>query len=222
MPSLDTYESLQASLEPLKSLRGEQSQLESWVNESFHALEKLHGELTDWQSELARKQTELDLREDNLEKCHSEEQDLEGKIAQWKEELGQARSELQLLEEENTEQLQELEKLERRQALLEAELKVATQRTEEISATLAAERAEATEEKKQWRKEFSQMRLLLEKHCSMLASHLGESDTNTSESTLEASFETDAPSRIAALRRRAQSRRAAKKRNNQDNEEKNS
>ena len=62
----DIIDSLQATLEPLEALHGEHSQLEAWVHDSFSALEKLHSELTEWQSELARKQTELDLREDSL------------------------------------------------------------------------------------------------------------------------------------------------------------
>jgi len=219
MPRVDTFESLQASLEPLESLRGEQTQLESWVNESFQSLETLHGELTEWQSELARKQTALDLREDALEKCQFEEHDIEGKAAQWKEELAQARAELQLLEDDNIEQLQELEKLERRQAILEAELKVASQRTEEVRAALAAERAEAAEERQQWRKEFAQMRQLLEKHCNRLAGHLGEPADTERDLTPEISMEFDTTSRSATLRRKAQSRRAAKSHNQHSDED---
>ena len=216
MPSLDSFESLQATLEPLEALRGEHSQLESWVNESFQALEKLHGELTVWQSDLARKQTDLDLREDALERCQGEEQDIEGKVSNWKQDLAQARSELEQLEEENTEQLQELGKLQRRQAILEAELKVATQRTEETCATLAAERAEAAQQQQAWQTEFSQMRRLLKKHCDMLSSHLGPTAPAEPEET---TLDSDTTSRSAALRRRAKSRRAEKNRKYTENED---
>ena len=65
----EAIETLQATLEPLAALQGEHTQLEAWVNDSCQALENLHGELAEWQNELARKQTELDLREDALEKC---------------------------------------------------------------------------------------------------------------------------------------------------------
>ena len=219
MPAFETLESLQSSLEPLEALRGEHSQLESWVNESFRALEKLHGELTDWQSELARKQTELDLREDALEKCHLEGEDLDGKVEQWKHELGDARREIEQLEDENSEQLQELENLERRQAVLEAELRVASQRTEEISATLEVERAQASEEHEVWRTEFQQLRRLLEKHCSMLAVHLGEAPHAELDEAFESSVDLDPASRSAALRRKAHSRRAAKNRKHREGED---
>jgi len=219
MPSLSTVESLQASLEPLESLRGEQSQLETWVNDSFQALENLHSELAEWQSDLARKQTELDLREDTLEKCRVEEHDIGEKVGQWKKELAQARVELRQLEEENAEQLQDLEKLECRQAILETELKVATTRTEEISATLASERAATADEQQQWRVEFQKIRLLLEKQCNLLAHHLGEVEELQDEETLDVPVDLETASRNAILRRRAQSRRAAKNRKQRDDKD---
>ena len=80
----ETLESLQTTLEPLADLHGQHNQLESWVNDSCQALEKLHGELAEWQNELARKQTELDLREDALEKCQSQEEELGTQVEQWK------------------------------------------------------------------------------------------------------------------------------------------
>ena len=76
MSTLEAIESIQAAMAPLETLQGEHSQLEAWVHDSFGALEKLHGDLTDWQSELARKQTELDLREDSLDKCQNQSKGL--------------------------------------------------------------------------------------------------------------------------------------------------
>jgi hypothetical protein len=51
------------TLETLReALAGEHSQLESWVSESFAAMETLHGELSDWQRELTQQQALLDQR----------------------------------------------------------------------------------------------------------------------------------------------------------------
>jgi hypothetical protein len=51
------------TLETLReALAGEHSQLESWVSESFAAMEILHGELSDWQRELTQQQALLDQR----------------------------------------------------------------------------------------------------------------------------------------------------------------
>lgn len=51
------------SLESLReALAGEHSQLESWVRESFAAMDALHGELSDWQRDLTRQQALLDQR----------------------------------------------------------------------------------------------------------------------------------------------------------------
>jgi hypothetical protein len=51
------------SLQTLReALAGEHSQLESWVSESFAAMETLHGELSDWQRELTHQQALFDQR----------------------------------------------------------------------------------------------------------------------------------------------------------------
>ncbi len=90
-------DSFQATLEPLESLHRGQSQLEAWVQDSFSALEKLHSELTEWQSELARKQTEIDLRENAISRTESQtiDGDAEEQIAHWQREFRDMR---QLLE----------------------------------------------------------------------------------------------------------------------------
>jgi hypothetical protein len=56
------------TLESLREvLAGEHSQLESWVQESFSAMDGLHTELAEWQRELTRQQAVLDQRESALE-----------------------------------------------------------------------------------------------------------------------------------------------------------
>lgn len=213
----ETLESLQATLEPLADLRGQHNQLESWVNDSCQALEKLHGELAQWQNELARKQTELDLREDALEKSQVHEEEMGTQVEQWKADLEVARQELRQMEEENTDHLEQLEQLERRCIELEAELKNARQRTAELTATLEAERERTAEEQSQWKQEFKGMRELLDKQCSLLATQLkpGEKPNQPVAATVGS----EASARSQELRRRAQSRLAAKRRQQQDQEQ---
>jgi DNA repair exonuclease SbcCD ATPase subunit len=81
-PSLDAVHS---ALDPVEALRGEQSQLESWVRESTVALEALNDELTEWQRDLARRQAELDQREAALQEAEREEH------CQWTDELREVR-----------------------------------------------------------------------------------------------------------------------------------
>ncbi len=215
--AIDTLESLQATLEPFTELHGQHNQLESWVNDSCQALEKLHGELAQWQNELARKQTELDLREDALEKCQAQEEELGGQVEQWKADLAAAQEEAQQLGEESADQLEQLEQLERRCIELESELKVAQQRSEELTATLEAERTHAAEEQAQWKEEFKGMRDLLDKQCSLLATQLkpGEKPPQAA-ATAET---TDATARSQELRRRAQARLAARRLEQQQDSE---
>jgi len=218
MSTLEAIESIQAALEPLEALQGEHSQLESWVHDSFSALEKLHGDLSEWQAELARKQTDLDLREDALEKCQGQNEDLDHLVDQWKHDLNAAREEVRQLEDENGEQLQELEDLERRHLLLESELHATRERTEKLTAALEVERARTTEEQQRWSSEFQQLRELLKEQHSLLKKHLREeeksvaSSSETLEVTTDLTAELDSSSRSSELRRRAQSRRVAKRR----------
>ena len=62
-----SIETLREALAPVEALRGEHSQLESWVRESFTAMDALHGELSDWQRDLTRQQAQLDQREAALQ-----------------------------------------------------------------------------------------------------------------------------------------------------------
>ena len=216
--STETLESLQSTLEPLAALQGQQSQLESWVNDSCQALEKLHGELAEWQNELARKQTELDLREDALDKCHVHEEELDSQVEQWKADLAGARQEAQQFSEENADQVEQLEQLEIRCIELETELKTAQQRGSELAVTLEAERARAAEEQVQWKEEFKGMRELLDKQCSLLATQI-QSDGKIPTSNPASTVNAKASVRSKDLRRRAQERLAAKRKQRQDQQQ---
>ena len=211
-------DSLQATLEPLGSLHGEHSQLESWVHDSFSALEKLHSELTEWQSELARKQTEIDLREDAISRIESQTigGDAEEQIAHWQRELAEAREETQLLEEENAEQLQELENMELKFVKMEKELQDAGKRSTEVNQLLELERVRSAEEQNQWQGEFRDMRRMMEKQYSLLEERVRDSRDSTegvADSATgpgEGDSNGEATSRTAELRRRAKARLAAK------------
>ena len=220
MSTLEAIESIQAAMEPLEALQGEHTQLEAWVHDSFGALEKLHGDLSDWQTELARKQTELDLREDELEKCQGNTEGLDKLSLQWKKDLELAREEVLQLEDENAEQLLELEKLERSHLQLEAELEAARERTQKLADALEAERARTAEDQHRWEGEFQQLREMLAEQHQLLSQHFG---TDHHEPPLPASsHEIEITSRTAELKRRAQSRRAAKRRqqrNTQDSDD---
>ncbi len=222
----DAVDSLQATLEPLEALQGEHSHLETWVHDSFSALEKLHSELTEWQSELARKQTELDLREDALSRSgpRTVSGDASEQLALLQKDLSEAREEAQQLEEENAEQLQELENLELKLVQMERELKTAQKRSTDLTHVLEVERARATEEQHQWQGEIRDMRRLLEKQCSLLEDRIRDSRESTetdASGAAETSADNEATSRTAELRRRAKSRWAAKLRKHREGEQPN-
>ena len=220
----ESVETLQAALEPLEDLHEDHSQLEVWVHDSFAALEKLHSELTEWQSELARKQTELDLREDAIRR--SEEQIVDGdsaeQIEHWKRELEESRNDTQVLEEENAEQLQELESMELTLVQMEKQLQSAEKRAADLTSLLEVERARSDQEQHQWQGEFKEMRRLLDKQCSLLEGRIRDSrDTGADEHTAgeegsDHGSASEAISRTAELRRRAKQRREARLQRHQD------
>ena len=223
----ETVDSLQATIEPLQALQGEHSQLEMWVHDSFAALEKLHSELTEWQSELARKQTELDLREDAVRR--GEEQVIDGDAAQqiqhWRAQLEESRKDTQVLEEESAEQLQELENMELLVVQLEEQLQTSEKRNADLTQLLETERTRADQEQHQWQGEFKDMRRLLEKQCSLLEDRIRntrETSEGTEDEARVQEGQTDAAaaiSRTAELRRRAKARRAARLKKDGDSEE---
>lgn len=215
MSTTETLESLHSALEPLEILQNEQAELGTWIHDSFSALEKLHEELTQWQSELARKETELDLRQDALGKTKTAEKGLQKQVTQLEQQLAAAKEELQQLEEENSEQLQEFERLEARCGEWEVEHEIAQHRITELEAALEAERQRSASDGDVWKAEFREMRGELEKYYQMLAEQLEkvavsvEHFGHESHTPLSAGA---AHAKSAELRRRAQSRREAKDR----------
>jgi len=226
-----TIESLRGSLQPIEELRNEQSQLEGWVQESFVSLEKLHEELSSWQGELVRQETDIDLRESALGKAQDLEGGLSEDLQQLRQQLTDARHELLQLEEENGQQLEELEDLERQQALLQAEVETARSRANELTTALEDEKQRNSEEQQQWTAELRQMRDLLQ-HQGKLLEILVENESAVAEDVVEEASEpaivepTDkqpeeesAAVRSIELRRRAKARRAAKRREQDEAEE---
>ncbi|HYO26573.1 MAG TPA: hypothetical protein VEQ85_16650 [Lacipirellulaceae bacterium] len=205
-------EALRSALDPVEALRGEHSQLETWVRESFATLDALHDELAQWQSDLNRQQAEVD------KQAAASDSDAEARLAA-------VREDCRLLEEENAEQLQTLEELERQLLVAQTELRTARQHADELSAALDAERERASGEQRMWTGELREMRHALERQTQVLAS-LGvlpsgaepPHDAGAAESPRGAGAggaarpETEpgaaAAARAAELRRRASSRRA--------------
>lgn len=201
-----SIETLREALAPVEALRGEHSQLESWVRESFTAMDALHGELSDWQRDLTRQQAQLDQREAALQdgtQTHESEA-----VATLEQQLSQSRDETRQLEEENAEQLQALEELDRQLAIAKAELRLVAKHAEERAASLEEERERTDEDRRLWTGELREMRRVLER--------LLEFPTAPDAADLAGSLSDDDPAdeaavgaRAAELRRRANSRRAA-------------
>ncbi len=215
MSTIETLESLHSALEPLEVLQSEQVELGSWIHDSFSALEKLHEELTQWQSELARKETELDLRQDSIGKNKTAEKGLQKQVTQLEQQLVAAKDELQQLEEENSEQLQEFERLEARCGEWELDQEFARLRVTELEAALEAERQRTASEGELWKEEFREMRGELDKYYQMLAEQLEKVAVSVEHFGHEANTPLSAGAahaKSAELRRRAQSRREAKDR----------
>lgn len=220
LSTTETLESLNSALEPLEILQSDQAELGTWIHDSFSALEKLHEELTQWQSELARKETELDLRQDalvknqdTLGKTKTTDKTLQKQVLLLEQQLAAAKDELQQLEGENSEQLQEFERLEVRYGELEVEHKLAQLHVTELEAALAAERQRTASESDLWKEEFREMRGELEKYYQMLAEQLEKVAVSVEHCGHESYTPLSAGAahaKSAELRRRAQSRREAK------------
>jgi chromosome segregation ATPase len=108
-------------LEALReALAGEHAQLESWLRESFAAMDALYGELFEWQRDLTRQQAQLDQRE----AAQSEPAAATGSdgliIAKFKEALAAAREQVRQLKHENGELQESLEDLQLQLAGAEA------------------------------------------------------------------------------------------------------
>jgi chromosome segregation ATPase len=216
MPTFDTLESLQEALAPLGVLQNEQAELGTWIHDSFSALEKLHEELTQWQSELARKETALDLRQDALGKNKPSEKSAHKNSSQLEQQLAIAKDEIKQLEEENGEQLQEFESLEARFGALQKEYEVAQERITELEAALEAERARSSTDGESWKNEFRELRGELERYYEQLTHQLDKVAGNVHSAAHEAYTPLSAGAahaKSAELRRRAQSRRENKGQN---------
>lgn len=213
MSATSSIESLREALAPVEALRGEHSQLESWVRESFSAMDSLHGELADWQRGLTRQQAQLDQREAALDEGAAARES--ASVAALEQRLSQVQDDARQLEEENVEQLQAIETLDRQIAIAKAELRLVNKHAEEVTALLESERERASEEHRHWTAEFRELRRLMER---LTGPHAGDSapagsGTATSIADDEPSDETTEASVSAAeLRRRASSRRAAQRR----------
>jgi chromosome segregation ATPase len=208
MVETPSIESLRQALAPVEALRGEQSQLETWVRESFSTMDALHGELSDWQRDLTRQQALLDQREAalaDLTQAHEAEA-----VAKLEQQLAQARDETRQLEDENAEQLQALEELDRQLAIVKAELRMANKHADELSRKLSAE--------------LQALRRLLERQGTMLDQLTGSPAEHVEESIAVECTSTDCidemhgdatqsqgTADVAELRRRANSRRAGQR-----------
>jgi chromosome segregation ATPase len=199
MASPPTIDLSALALDPVEALRGEQSQLEDWMRESFAALEGMHGELAEWQRDLTRRHAELDQREAAI---------------------AEARDKNRLLEEVNAGQLETLEALERQLGAAQAELRTVRRHAEELSLGFEAERERAMDEHRLWTGELREMRRALLRQGQMLISlgasaPLDEDEGNPAAETAAATDNTDADpttadaaTPAAELRRRTTSRRA--------------
>jgi chromosome segregation ATPase len=90
------------SLQALReALAGEHAQLESWLRESFAAMDALYGELYEWQRDLTGQQAQLDQREAALSEPAAATGNDSLIIAKFKEALAAAREQVRQLKHEN-------------------------------------------------------------------------------------------------------------------------
>lgn len=211
---IEPLESLQDALDPLGTLQSEQAELGSWIHDSFSALEKLHEELTQWQSELARKETDLDLRQDALGRFKTTDKELQKQVTELEEQLAVSQESSRQFEQRNGEQLRELERIEVRCGELEVQHNVACERITELEATLAAERQRSASESEVWKKEFQSLRRDLEKYYQLLTDQVEKVAASVSHDAHTPLSAGAAHAKCAELRRRAQSRRDNKDRIN--------
>ncbi len=218
MSTTESLESLHEVLAPLGVLRTENEDLGDWIHDSFAALEKLHEELTQWQSELARKETELNLRADALEKSPRIETEIQHHLAQLEEELEAAKEEARKLEEENAEQILEFEGLKGKYAQIELDLHTSHERIRQLEASLKNERQRSESDRELWQEEFRQLRTELDNYYERLSAQLEKSQIAKSKSSVEESTTAEpdpkkavhSPAKSDGHRQRDQSRRKSK------------
>jgi chromosome segregation ATPase len=198
--AVETLESLQEALDPLDAIQSEQVELGSWIHDSFSALEKLHEELTQWQSELARKETDLDLREDALNKPAGTNKASNKQTARLEQQLAKTQEGLKRVGAKNDELL--------------SQYGAALERTVELETALAAEREQAASDRELWKEQFEFLRGDLEKYYQLLAEQLEKVAAQQGCHELYTPLSAGAAhAKSVELRRRAQSRREAKGRN---------
>jgi chromosome segregation ATPase len=216
MVEFRSLETLREALAPVEALRGEQSELESWVRESFATLDSLHGELSDWQRDLTRQQALLDQRQAAADDAsqhlaHAEE---------YERRLVAAEEEYRQLVVENAEQLQTLEEVGRKLAVAKSELRLLQQSNEERGSALERERQRATEEHHEWLTELRELRRTMQLHGSLLQRLTGSTHEGNAlpdgaatgpahDAAGQPPLDDDVACRAAELRRRAELRRAA-------------
>jgi chromosome segregation ATPase len=225
MVEAPSIEALRSALAPVEALRGEQSQLETFVGESFASLDALHGELAEWQRDLTRRQAELDQREAALADAESIRGSATECDSKLNEQLAQSREELRQLEDENADQFQAIDELDRQLIAAQAELRVLRKHTEELSIALETECERSIDEHRHWTGELREMRQLLERQGETLAWLAG--GEHGDEHCVDAKplptprvaaggddgeSAADVKSRTAELRRRASTRRAVHRR----------
>jgi septal ring factor EnvC (AmiA/AmiB activator) len=217
-PSLDD---LQTALEPVDALRGEHSQLETWIHESTAALEALHEDLTAWQRDLTRQQAELDQRKAALDEAETQAAAEGRDAATLTEKLAKTQGECRQLEEDNADQAQTIGDLERQLVAAQTELRSVRKHVDELADSLDDQRERELDEHRLWASEFRDMRRLLARQGEMLVS-LGaavppdENDDQDAAASVSAAAEGDeanqatgdATARTADVRRRGAPRRA--------------
>lgn len=224
MVEAPSIEDLRIALEPVEALRGEHSQLETWVLDAIASLESMHVDLAEWQRDLTRRQAALDQREAAVWDGESTGIAPGGDASQMELQLTASREELRQLEDENADQLLAIDDLDRQLVAAQAELRLLRKQTEELTVALETERARNTDEHRLWTGELREMRRLLERQGEALAwltgvepgDDLSEDVHITPAPRDDANGDEpesgDSTTRAAELRRRASSRRAAHRR----------
>jgi chromosome segregation ATPase len=219
-PSIDA---LRTALEPVEALRGEHSQLEASVRDSFAALEALHNELSEWQRELTREQAQLDQREAKVNDAEAAERHAEIELMELRRQFAESRQQMQQLEAENAEQLQAMDDLDRQLSISQAELRTVRKHSHELTVAFETERERGADEHRHWTSELKEMRRLMERQGTMLERLAGTpkhdgftaprseptpayDDSDGDDNSGDAD---EVASRAAELLRRAKSRRGA-------------
>ncbi len=168
MSTIESLQSLHEVLEPLGVSRNETDDLGDWIHDSFSALEKLHEELTQWQSELARKETELNLRTDALEKSPRDKSEVQQQLEKLEGELAAAQEDTRLLEKEKAQQLVDYENLVNKYAQLKSDLHDAHEQIAQLVDTIESQRHRAEKDRELWLSEFRELHAALKEHNTNL------------------------------------------------------